>query len=175
MSERTPEGVYVYQPHPVTRKDGLLWSIGGLPDGLSHEHATEIADTINAILGRPSPKIEAPIVSSLRRCGRYGCGAMTVEEVKDASVHCAYCGAWMGHFGFTGKARCLRCAQKPPETATTPRVDCVENAVNRRCRYRGKGDPPQDCDYPECGCESAVSQSESSEAKPVDSTRRSTR
>lgn len=38
------------------------------------------------------------------------------------------------------------------ETANNRRTDCEENTPNPRCRYRGKGDPPQDCDYPECGC-----------------------
>ena len=38
------------------------------------------------------------------------------------------------------------------ETAMDRRINCVENTSYPRCRYRGKGDPPQDCDYPECGC-----------------------
>ena len=51
MSGRAPEGVYVYQPHPVNRKDGLLWNIGGLPSGMTREQAQQIASACNAILG----------------------------------------------------------------------------------------------------------------------------
>lgn len=50
MSETAPDGVYVYQPHPVTRKDGRLWHIGGLPDGLTREEAREIAAACNRVL-----------------------------------------------------------------------------------------------------------------------------
>lgn len=49
MSERAPKGVYVYQPHPASRKDGKLWHIGGLPDGLTKEEAEAVADAINGI------------------------------------------------------------------------------------------------------------------------------
>ena len=64
VSERAPEGVYVYQPHPVSREDGLLWSIGGLPSGMSREHATKIAAAINAILTPPAAPLAATVVCS---------------------------------------------------------------------------------------------------------------
>lgn len=50
MSERAPEGAYVYQPHPVSRKDGRLWQVGGIPDGLTREEAQQIADAVNRAL-----------------------------------------------------------------------------------------------------------------------------
>jgi hypothetical protein len=39
MSEKAPEGIYVYQPygsvsHPGRAKRGRLWGLGGLPDGV---------------------------------------------------------------------------------------------------------------------------------------------
>ena len=50
MSEIAPKGVYVYQPHsPQNRKDGRLWHIGGLPDGLTQEEAHAVAEAINEI------------------------------------------------------------------------------------------------------------------------------
>jgi hypothetical protein len=50
MSDRVPDGVYVYQPHPVSRKDGLLWNIGGLPSGMTREQAAALAEAANRIL-----------------------------------------------------------------------------------------------------------------------------
>lgn len=52
MSDQVPEGVYVYQPHPVSRKDGRLWNIGGLPSGMTREEATALAEAANRILGK---------------------------------------------------------------------------------------------------------------------------
>jgi len=50
MSTKAPSGVYVYQPHsPQTRKDGLLWHIGGLPSGLTKAEAEAVAEAINEI------------------------------------------------------------------------------------------------------------------------------
>jgi hypothetical protein len=42
MSDRAPDGPYVYQPHPVSRKDGKLWHVGGMPDGMTREQAAAI-------------------------------------------------------------------------------------------------------------------------------------
>lgn len=38
------------------------------------------------------------------------------------------------------------------EQATNRRTDRAGNTAYPHCRYRGKGDPPQDCDHPDCGC-----------------------
>ena len=54
MSERAPEGPYVYQPHPVSRKDGRLWMVSGLPDGMTREQAQAIVD----ILKGAAPRVE---------------------------------------------------------------------------------------------------------------------
>lgn len=42
MSQQEPTGPYVYQPHPVTRKDGRLWHVGAMPDGMTREQAQAI-------------------------------------------------------------------------------------------------------------------------------------
>ena len=50
MSKTAPDGIYVYQPHsPQKRKDGRLWQIGGLPDGLTKDEAEAVAEAINDI------------------------------------------------------------------------------------------------------------------------------
>ena len=49
MTERAKPGVYVYQPHPTSRKDGKLWHIGGLPDGLTKDEAEAVVEAINGI------------------------------------------------------------------------------------------------------------------------------
>lgn len=49
MSEREKRGVYVYQPYPMSRKDGKLWHIGGLPSGLTREEAEAVVEAINGI------------------------------------------------------------------------------------------------------------------------------
>lgn len=59
MSEQAPDGVYVYQPHAVTRADGLLWNVSGLPTGMSREHATQIAEACNRILSA-DPAVAIP-------------------------------------------------------------------------------------------------------------------
>ncbi len=52
MSQIAPDGAYVYQPHPVWRKDGLLWAVSGLPMAMTREAATALADVINRHLTR---------------------------------------------------------------------------------------------------------------------------
>lgn len=41
-------GPYVYQPHPVTRKDGLLWHVGGMPSGMTRAQAEAIVAILKA-------------------------------------------------------------------------------------------------------------------------------
>ena len=52
VSETAPDGVYVYQPWPATRKDGLLWGVSGLPCAMTREAAQALADVINRHLKR---------------------------------------------------------------------------------------------------------------------------
>lgn len=76
MSERAPKGVYVYQPHsPQKRKDGRLWHIGGLPDGLTREEAEAVVEAINSI---------AWLMSECHACGR---------QLRFESTACPQCGA----------------------------------------------------------------------------------
>jgi hypothetical protein len=50
-------------------------------------------------------------------CWRRGQAAVlgSVPPDGSADVHCAHCGRWMGHFAFSGEARCWECASKPPD------------------------------------------------------------
>lgn len=48
MSETAPKVPYVYQPHPVTRKDGRLWMVSGLPDGMTREEAEAIVAVLKS-------------------------------------------------------------------------------------------------------------------------------
>lgn len=50
MSEQAPKGAYVYQPHPVSKADGLLWAVSGVPNALTRAQATEIARVVNEVL-----------------------------------------------------------------------------------------------------------------------------
>ena len=49
MSEQEPTKVYVTQPHPVSKKDGKLRRIGGLPADLTRDEAEAVVDAINDI------------------------------------------------------------------------------------------------------------------------------
>jgi len=49
MSEHEPTRVYVTQPHPVSKKDGKLWRIGGLPADFTKEEAEAVVEAINEI------------------------------------------------------------------------------------------------------------------------------
>lgn len=55
MSEHAPDGPYVYQPHPVTRKDGLLWHVGGMPSGMTRAQAEAIVAILKADQSQPKP------------------------------------------------------------------------------------------------------------------------
>jgi hypothetical protein len=53
MSERAPDGLYVYQPKPP-QPDGRIYAIGGLPlgarcDGLTREEAHAVLATLQAL------------------------------------------------------------------------------------------------------------------------------
>ena len=76
MSETAPRGVYVYQPHsPQKRKDGRLWHVGGLPDGLTKEEAEAVADAINSICW---------LMAMCHRCG---------HTLRFEATACPRCGA----------------------------------------------------------------------------------
>ena len=49
MSEQAPKGVYMYQPHPVSKRDGQLWAIGGLSTAMFQAEAEAVVDAINNI------------------------------------------------------------------------------------------------------------------------------
>jgi hypothetical protein len=60
MSQQEPNGPYVYQPHGTARKDGKLWNVGHMPDGMTREQARAIV----AIL-----RNEPETTTQARTCG----------------------------------------------------------------------------------------------------------
>jgi len=58
VTPTAPKGAYVYQPHPVTRKDGRLWHVGGIPDGLTRAEAEVLAAAVNTILAMRASSAE---------------------------------------------------------------------------------------------------------------------
>lgn len=104
MSNQIPKQVYVYQPHPVGRKDGRLWAVGGLPLGMTKDEAEAVVDAINEI---------AWLMDRCHACG---------HRLSFASTGCPQCGAdsiapWFEPSEFPELCECERC-QKAREERT---------------------------------------------------------
>lgn len=109
MSDQQPKKCYVYQPHPVSRKDGLLWAVGGLPIAMSKEDAEVVVDAINEISWL------------MERC--HACG----HRLALASTGCPQCGAesiapWFEPKTLPDKCDCPRCARQKLSKSKTAGV-----------------------------------------------------
>lgn len=98
MSEQQPKQAYVYQPHPVSRKDGRLWAVGGLPDAMTREDAEAVVEAINEITWL------------MERCSVCG------HRLRYASTACPQCGAdavapWFEPTTWPETCACLRCVE----------------------------------------------------------------
>ena len=104
MSDQVPKQCYVYQPHAVSRKDGRLWAVGGLPTAMPREWAEAVVEAIN------------DIAWLMERC--HACG----HRLAFASMDCPQCGAdsiapWFTPSEFPELCKCEWC-QKAREERT---------------------------------------------------------
>jgi len=101
MSNQEPTRAYVTQPHPVSKKDGKLWRIGGLPADFTKEEAEAVVDAINEICW---------LMEECHACG---------HVLALASTACPQCNAEAVASWFapqqTSQCQCRRCAAKAQE------------------------------------------------------------